>query len=135
MLKPRRGGTRTRGVFVAQTEPELERCRSRVNPESYVAQELIEGDEYTCGSVTLDGRCHGTIVMRRILRDGDTYKAFVVTDERLHALVKAVAEALGPVGPCNVQLRVRDGTPYVFEINARCPEPPPARLPASTSRS
>lgn len=120
VLKPRRGGTRSRGVFVVRTPTELEHCRGLVNSENYVAQELIEGDEYTCGSVTLDGRCHGTIVMRRILRDGDTYKAFVVTDERLHAHVKAVAEALGPVGPCNVQLRVRGGTPYVFEINARC---------------
>lgn len=120
VLKPRRGGTRSRGVFVVRTPTELEHCRGLVNSENYAAQELIEGDEYTCGSVTLDGRCHGTIVMRRILRDGDTYKAFVVTDERLHAHVKAVAEALGPVGPCNVQLRVRGGTPYVFEINARC---------------
>jgi len=120
VLKPRRGGTRSRGVFVAQTAAELERGRGLVNPEKYVAQELIDGDEYTCGALTLDGKCHGTIVMRRILRDGDTYKAFVVADERLHAHVKAVAEALGPFGPCNFQLRVRDGTPYVFEINARC---------------
>ena len=120
VLKPRCGGARSSGVFVVRSPADLERCRRLVSPENYVAQELIDGDEYTGGSVTLDGKCHGTIVMRRILRDGDTYKAFVVTDERLHAHVKAVAEALGPFGPCNVQLRVRDGTPYVFEINARC---------------
>ena len=27
---------------------------------------------------------------------------------------------LEPFGACNVQLRIRDGKPYVFEINPRC---------------
>lgn len=87
---------------------------------NYIAQEFVEGDEYTAGTLTFDGKCQGTIVMRRILRDGDTYKAFVVADPALHRFVAAAAEALKPFGPCNFQFRVRGGKPYVFEINARC---------------
>jgi carbamoyl-phosphate synthase large subunit len=34
--------------------------------------------------------------------------------------VREIIEALGPFGACNIQLRVRDGRPLVFEINARC---------------
>jgi carbamoyl-phosphate synthase large subunit len=31
----------------------------------------------------------------------------------------AIATALGPLGPCNVQLRIHDGRPVPFEINPR----------------
>lgn len=120
VLKPRRGGARARGVFTVREPAELAFRLATLPLDNYVAQEYLDGDEYTCGSVTFEGRCHGTVVMRRVLRDGDTYQAFVVSDPRLHAHVRAVAEALGPFGPCNFQLRLRDGVPYIFEINARC---------------
>jgi carbamoyl-phosphate synthase large subunit len=58
--------------------------------------------------------------MKRVLRDGDTYQAFVVRDAIIESCVRAAAEALQPFGACNFQLRVRDSVPYIFEINARC---------------
>ena len=67
-----------------------------------------------------DGACAGVIVMRRTLRAGDTYKAFVVRDPTIEAHVMAVADALKPFGACNFQLRLKNGEPYIFEINARC---------------
>jgi len=120
VLKPRRGGARSRGVFVVTSEAELSYRLSTVELANYVVQEHLEGDEYTCGSVSVGGRCHGAILMRRILRDGDTYKAFVVSDRRLEQHVRDVAEALRPFGACNFQLRLKGAEPYVFEINARC---------------
>jgi carbamoyl-phosphate synthase large subunit len=120
VLKPRTGGARSIGVFVVRSRDDFE-CRVRqLDPSNYVAQEYLEGDEYTCGSVNFDGRCFGTIVMRRQLRDGDTYKAFVEEDPALQAYLARVAEALRPFGACNFQLRKRGGDPYIFEINARC---------------
>lgn len=120
VLKPRKGGARSQGVHVVRTADELAAQLSALNADNYVAQECIEGDEFTCGSVTLGGACQGVIVMRRVLRDGDTYKAFVVRDAAIEGHVRQVVEALQPFGACNLQLRVRDGVPYVFEINARC---------------
>jgi len=120
VLKPRKGGARSRGVFVVKDEAELSYRLATIDVNNYVAQIYLEGDEYTCGSITFGGYCYGTIVMRRILRDGDTYKAFVVTNPVIHAHVKAVAEALKPFGPCNFQLRMVDEKPYIFEINPRC---------------
>ncbi len=120
MMKPRTGGARSQGVFTVRDAGECEHLLSRLDASNYVAQEYIDGDEYTCGSITFDGRCRGVILMRRVLRDGDTYKAFVVRDEATEQHVCRVAEALGPFGPCNFQLRIRDGAPYIFEINARC---------------
>lgn len=120
VLKPQRGGARSRGTYVVRTEDEFDLYRQLVDPDNCVAQEYIDGDEYTCGSVTLDGKCLGVIVMRRILRDGDTYKAFVEHNPALEATVRTIVEALKPFGACNIQLRVKDGKAYVFEINARC---------------
>ncbi|HKR82355.1 MAG TPA: ATP-grasp domain-containing protein [Candidatus Saccharimonadales bacterium] len=121
VLKEREGGARSQNLYVVKSEEQLEGLLTRgLDLSNYVAQEYIEGDEYTCGSVNFDGTCYGVIVMRRILRDGDTYKCFSVRDELIENEVKKIAEAIKPFGPCNVQLRVKDGKVYVFEINARC---------------
>jgi carbamoyl-phosphate synthase large subunit len=69
--------------------------------------------------VTLDGHCKGAIILRRTLRDGDTYKAFVERNTMLEEFVFTVANSLKPFGPCNFQLRLRDGVPYIFEFNGR----------------
>jgi carbamoyl-phosphate synthase large subunit len=120
VLKPKKGGARSRGVFVVSDKRELIFRLSTLDVNNYVAQEYIEGAEYTCGSVNFEGHCYGTIVMRRVLRNGDTYQAFVVMDSPMRAYVKMVAEAMKPFGPCNFQMRLKDGKPYIFEINARC---------------
>lgn len=120
VLKPMRGGARSQGVHVVADERAFRTLLPALPADNYVAQEQLLGDEYTCGSLNLDGRCLGTIVMRRILRDGDTYKAFVEEDPALHSFVRQVLERLRPFGACNVQLRMKDGVPCVFEFNARC---------------
>jgi carbamoyl-phosphate synthase large subunit len=120
VLKPQRGGARSRNTYIARTKRDFDLFCELVDPNNCIVQEYIEGDEYTCGSVTLDGSCQGVIVMRRILRDGDTYKAFVEHNPPLEATVRTIVETLKPFGACNIQLRVRNGRAYVFEINARC---------------
>lgn len=120
VLKPRCGGARSRNTYVVRSSNDLSLYRQLVDPGNCIVQEYIDGDEYTCGSVTLDGKCAGVIVMRRILRDGDTYKAFVVRNAPLESAVRRIVQQLQPFGACNVQLRVRNGEPFIFEINARC---------------
>jgi carbamoyl-phosphate synthase large subunit len=120
VLKPRRGGCRSIGVHEAHDKAEFEGIKATIDTNNYLVQEKIEGDEYTCGTVTLDKRCIGVILMKRELRAGDTYKAFVTKDERLSRFVKTVIETLKPFGACNVQLKLKDNVPYIFEINARC---------------
>jgi carbamoyl-phosphate synthase large subunit len=120
VLKPQKGGCRSIGVHEARDRAEFERIIATIDVDNYLVQEQIEGDEYTCGTVTLDKRCIGVILMKRELRAGDTYKAFVTRDERLSSFVKTVIDNLKPFGACNVQLKLKDNTPYTFEINARC---------------
>lgn len=121
VLKKRIGGARSQDVHRVENQKKLESLTATgLDLSSFVAQEYIEGEEYTCGSVNLNGECQGVIVMRRTLRDGDTYKCFTVRDNVIETQVKKVMEAIKPFGACNVQLRVKDGQPYIFEINARC---------------
>lgn len=121
VVKKREGGARSQNVYLIDGPDRLESLKLQgVKLEDFVAQEYIEGDEYTCGSINLDGSCMGVIVMRRTLRDGDTYKCFAVKNPVIENLVHDIMSSLKPFGACNVQLRLKDNVPYVFEINARC---------------
>ena len=120
VLKPQKGGARSIGVFVANNRREFNKYTTDIDINNYIVQEHTEGDEYTCGTVSFEGDCIGAILMKRELRAGDTYKAFVVKDEKLSNFVKTVINTLKPFGACNVQLGLRDDIPYIFEFNARC---------------
>jgi carbamoyl-phosphate synthase large subunit len=121
ILKRRIGGARSNVVYLIMDEEGIAGLLARgASLKDFIAQEYIEGDEYTCGSINFDGKCQGAIVMRRILRDGDTYKCFSVRNTGLEEHVMEIMDAIKPFGACNVQLRIGNGVPYVFEINARC---------------
>ena len=120
ILKPRKGGHRSIGLFRANNEQEFEEILASIEPSKYIVQEYIEGDEFTCGTINFDGECKGVVLMKRELRNGDTIQAFVVRNNKLATFVRNVVDKLGPFGACNVQLRIKNQVPYIFEFNARC---------------
>jgi carbamoyl-phosphate synthase large subunit len=119
ILKPKKGA-RSAGVFLVYDKKQFDALSKSLDANSYLVQEYIDGEEYTCGTVTLENKCNGVISMKRQLRAGDTYKAFVVRNNALEKFVKNVITILKPFGACNIQLKVRDDVPFIFEINARC---------------
>lgn len=67
--------------------------------------------------------------MRRELRDGNTFKAYVDSYPELNAQVKEVCEALKPFGPANFQFRLpQNGKIKIFEINSRFSGTTPLRM-------
>lgn len=120
ILKPKSGGARSVGVYLVKNKLELTYYSSILDKTNYVVQEYINGEEMTCGTMSLDGNCCCTIMMKRELRCGDTYKAFVEINDELSEYLIQVINRLRPFGPCNVQLRIKDNVPYIFEFNARC---------------
>jgi carbamoyl-phosphate synthase large subunit len=119
IVKPRTGA-RSLGVSMARDEDELERALH--GRSGLVIQECAgpESQEFTASALVFDGRCEASIVMRRDLRDGNTYRAYVEAFPELNAVVRRMGKALGPLGPANFQFRVdRNGRVKVFEINAR----------------
>jgi carbamoyl-phosphate synthase large subunit len=119
IVKPTRGA-RSIGVVVvnsqAQLETELAQC------SGCIVQEYLSdaSGEFTAGAVVFDGKCDAAIVMKRDLRDGNTYRATVVQDQALEQMVRQWSEKLNPLGPANFQFRInRNNEPTVFEINGR----------------
>jgi carbamoyl-phosphate synthase large subunit len=122
IIKQMVGGARSQNVFLVKDKTELKLILAKIgdNIDNFILQEYIEGDEYTCGTINLNNECKGVIVMRRILRDGDTYKCFSEHNIVIEKCVKNIADTIKPFGACNIQLRVRNGVPFIIEINARC---------------
>lgn len=125
--KPRRGA-RSVGARIIETHKAL--ASACEDEPALLVQELLpeQTGEYTAGSLVVDGRCQGVVVLRRDLRLGNTYRAYREPGcSAFDAFVIRVAEALGPYGPCNFQFRIRNGEPVVFEINARFSGTTPVR--------
>jgi carbamoyl-phosphate synthase large subunit len=116
IVKPRYGA-RSVGVQLVRDRQQL---RHAVSVGS-VIQECVgtPDDEYTAGALYFDGRCCASIVMRRELRDGNTYRAFADEYPELNRQVGRWTEQLRPYGPVNFQFRLVGDRAKIFEINAR----------------
>ena len=129
VVKPRQGA-RSIGLSVVHDRDGLTRALD--NRDDLIIQEHVgtSDTEYTAGVLYFEGTCRASIVMRRDLRDGNTYRAFVEPFPELNSQVKALADKLGPYGPANFQFRLDDGQVKVFEINGRFSGTTPLRARA-----
>ncbi len=133
IAKPRLGKG-SDGILIVRDQPDLERVvgaedlslrevvGATVAASDLVLQQYLgdEHDEYTAGCFCdSDGRLCGTIVLRRTLSAGTTTTAELGDFPEVRETAGAIAAALRPLGPCNVQLRLHDGKPVPFEINPR----------------
>ena len=118
VVKPR-VGARSVGFSIARNRSELDRAVA--SQPDIVIQKCVGTDdtEFTAGTLTFEGRCDATIVMRRDLRDGNTYRGYVEAYPELNEMVRETAERLQAYGPANFQFRLDNGEPRIFEINAR----------------
>ncbi len=130
IVKPR-VGARSIGVNKVTTYEELRQALAKV--ENPVIQEYVGSDEgeYTAGLICFDGEVKGSIIMRRDLRDGNTYRAFVEKDSIYDRELRRIALSLNPYGPINLQFRVdKAGNVKIFEINSRFSGTTPLRARA-----
>ncbi len=119
IVKPRRGA-RSRQVSLVRERTGLSSALMHAGSDPIVQAAIGTPDsEYTCGAVVFDGECLGVIVMRRDLRDGNTFRSYLRPEPELEALIRRAALALNPYGPANFQLRLGPAGPAIFEINAR----------------
>jgi carbamoyl-phosphate synthase large subunit len=107
-------------VAVARDERQLEYLVSTI-PNPVIQEYLCPDDqEYTVGVfLCSDGQPAASIVMRRQLHFGMTWRAEVLPDSPLGPYCERILAGSGCVGPCNVQLRLTDRGPVAFEINPR----------------
>lgn len=118
IAKPRAGRS-AEGFLDITDERGLEHIRGEPD---YVVQERLGApdSEYTVGCLSdREGAVRGAMVMRRELLQGTTVRAEAVDAPEVRDEAVRIVEALRPLGPSNVQLRVSDGKPICFEINVR----------------
>jgi carbamoyl-phosphate synthase large subunit len=124
VVKPREGHGSLH-FYIAHDNEELARYASAITKAGWrpMIQEYLPdgGEEYTSG-VTVDrarNRVMSSISMRRTLKGGQTYKAFVDDFASVRSSAEEIALKMGVKGPVNIQARLSGGKPKVFEINPR----------------
>ncbi|MFK7832204.1 MAG: ATP-grasp domain-containing protein [Winogradskyella sp.] len=94
---------------------------TRTNIEDYVVQEYVtdKHGEFTCGLYRSSKGEIRSQIFKRELHGGYSGYGEVVEHEIITALIEKLAVKLNLVGSVNVQLRLKDNTPKIFEINPR----------------
>jgi len=117
-IKPRFGRGSV-AAFPVRTARELAFFLDYV-PEP-VIEEYLDGPEYTIDMLCdFAGRPLSIVPRERVvIRAGVTDRGRTSKDPRLIALAEACASALTFAGPVNIQCRIVEERPVVFEINAR----------------
>jgi len=117
-VKPRlgRGGV---GAFPIRDRRQLDFFVDYV--DDAVVQEYLDGPEYTIDMLCdFSGRPLSIVPRERVvIRAGVIDRGRTVKDARLIDLAAACARAMRFAGAINIQCRVVDGHPVVFEINPR----------------
>lgn len=117
-IKPRfgRGGV---GAFPIRSPRELEFFSSYV--ETPVVQEYLDGPEFTIDVLCdFSHRLLAAVPRERVVvRAGVVDRGRTVRNPRLMELAEAVCAVLPFAGAVNIQCRLVDGRPVVFEINPR----------------
>jgi len=137
VVKPREGyGSEL--FYIVKDAGELDSAMSTIRQRGWRAmlQEYLaeDGEEFTTGVTVGRGtRVMSSIAMRRTLKGGQTYKAFIDDFPKVRKAAEEVAVKLGGEGPINVQARIAKGEPKVFEINPRFSASCPIRAAAGVN--
>lgn len=89
--------------------------------EDYVWQEYLEPDdeEYTCAVYVSKALKSRILLLKRVLVGGYTGRAVVVKNKEIEEYVRKIITAFNVAGLYNIQLRLTNDGPKLFEINPR----------------
>lgn len=117
-IKPRRGRGSV-GAFAVRSPRDLE-FFSQYVPDA-VVQTFLDGPEYTIDMLCdFNGQPLSIVPrLRDVIRAGVTDRGRTVHDPSLIQVAKLCAATMPFAGAVNIQCRVVDGRPVIFEINPR----------------
>lgn len=94
---------------------------TRLGAGNYIIQEHItdKDGEFTCGLYRSKKGEIRSQIFKRELTGGYSGYGEVVENDRISELLKKIAIKLHLIGSINIQLRISENTPKVFEINPR----------------
>jgi carbamoyl-phosphate synthase large subunit len=118
ILKDRKGSG-SKSIFLVSEQSEFDFYARRF--PNFIAQEFVpnSSEEYTCGLFRSSTGEIRSITFKRKLIGGFSGFGMVVCNDSIDEVLIAIAEKLDLLGSINVQLRLSDRGPIVFEINPR----------------
>jgi carbamoyl-phosphate synthase large subunit len=122
VVKPREGYGSAH-FYMAQDGAEINYAICAIMKAGWhpILQEYLPGDEFTIG-VTVDStksKIMSAIVAKKILKHGQTYKAFIDDFPTIRQHAELCAIGMKPIGPINIQSKLVKGEPVIFEVNPR----------------
>jgi len=96
-------------------------CHMRKTTDDYIIQEFLSNDygEFTCGVFRSTDKEIRTQIFKRELVGGFSGYGEVIENNLITNLLEEIAIKLDLLGSINVQLRMNENLPMVFEINPR----------------
>lgn len=134
VIKPREGYGSLH-FYIARNKDEMESAISTIRNAGWrpMIQKYLAGDsEFTTG-VTIDRNSKyamSSISIRKIIKHGQTYKAFIDDFHAIRKYAEEVALKLGAYGPVNIQTKLEGDVSVVFEVNPRFSATCPMRAAA-----
>ena len=115
VAKPR-SGQGSKGVVLVTNQVELSNCSAE-----FVWQEYLTPDdqEYTCPVYSSQKTGTRILLMKRKLVGGLTGSGVVVESDEIERYVRQISECMQLDGAINIQLRLTQNGPLLFEINPR----------------
>lgn len=125
VVKPREGYGSLH-MYVARNGSELEHAVSAIRKTKWnpMLQKYIAGDQEFTTGVTVDRDAKyvmSSISIRKIIKNGQTHKAFIDYFQHIRKSAEEAALKLGTHGAINVQTKIEQGgnEPLIIEINPR----------------
>lgn len=114
-------GSGSKKLFIAKDNFDLEYLNKKLQQQDYIVQEYLseEKGEFTCGLFKSKDCKPRSIIFKRELSRGYSNFGELVYNEKISSLLYKLAYRLNLTGSINVQLRMNNDEPVIFEINPR----------------
>jgi len=117
MIFKLRSGQGSKGLKIIYSHGDIK--ESELSSTNIIQEYLTDDDqEYTC-CVFSDGKIFRSINIKRKLKGGFTYSGEVVESKLIDSYIEEISKLLKLQGSINLQLRMTNRGPVLFEINPR----------------
>lgn len=120
IVKPR-FGFGSNAISLAHNRSEVDFFLKYYANEEMIIQEFLEGGEYSFDILNdLHGEFITAVVKRKMkMRSGETDQGYAIKDAHLFDCAMKLGSKLKHSGPLDVDFFLKDGEPYILELNPR----------------
>ena len=118
IIKPRTGSG-SKDLSIIDSLPHYQSFKPPANADMIWQKYLMPDEEYTCPVFRSKATGTRTMIIKRTLLYGFTYSGEVIENELINQYLYDISDAVELNGIMNVQLRLTQEGPLLFEINPR----------------